>query len=201
MPRRDPPDYEAQRFEPPTQPWRRPIGVFSGDRAGSYDDGGFERDDDWERREGYSADLRAFHGEHRRDAAGGFGRHRAPNEREDYRGGHNAPDRRLWRDPREREYARHLRDIYEGPGEPAVRRGPKGYRRADTRIYEEVCEALEDSGLDASEINVRVEGGECTLEGTVRSRDDKRGAERIAERVRGVADVHNRLRVAPETQQ
>jgi hypothetical protein len=75
-------------------------------------------------------------------------------------------------------------------------RGPRGYVRSDSRIHEEVCERLSDAGdLDAGGIEVRVEGGEVTLEGTVPDRSSKRLAEDIAESVRGVRETHNRLRV------
>jgi hypothetical protein len=73
------------------------------------------------------------------------------------------------------------------------RRGPKGWKRSDERLYEDVCEALAGGGVDASEITVKVEDGECTLTGTVASRGDRRRAEEIVEGVHGVVDVHNRL--------
>lgn len=75
-------------------------------------------------------------------------------------------------------------------------RGPQGYRRSDDRIHEEVCDLLEAHGaIDASDIDVKVENGEVTLEGTVSDRRTKRLAEAVAETVRGVEDVHNRLRM------
>lgn len=82
-------------------------------------------------------------------------------------------------------------------GRPSYRgRGPKNYRRSDERIADEVNEALtEDELLDASEIEVSVENGEVTLNGTVDSRHAKRLAEDLAESCAGVVDVHNRLRI------
>ncbi|HKR12437.1 MAG TPA: BON domain-containing protein [Pyrinomonadaceae bacterium] len=74
-------------------------------------------------------------------------------------------------------------------------RGPKGYRRSDERIKEDVNDRLSEGYIDASEITVMVEGGEVTLSGTVNSRSDKRRAEDIAEYVSGVQNVENRLRV------
>jgi osmotically-inducible protein OsmY len=75
-------------------------------------------------------------------------------------------------------------------------KGPKGYTRADDRIREEVSDALmADDDLDASEVTVNVSGGEVTLSGTVDSREAKRMAEELAERVQGVQNVQNSLRV------
>jgi osmotically-inducible protein OsmY len=74
-------------------------------------------------------------------------------------------------------------------------RGPKGYRRSDERIKEDVNDRLSEGYIDASEIIVMVENGEVTLTGTVNSRYDKRRAEDIAEYVSGVQNVENRLRV------
>lgn len=78
-------------------------------------------------------------------------------------------------------------------------RGPRGYRRSDERIREDVCEMLtEDPYLDASNMEVRVEKGEVTLTGSVGSREDKRRAEDLIERIPGVQDVHNHLRIMSE---
>lgn len=75
-------------------------------------------------------------------------------------------------------------------------RGPSGYQRSDDRIREDVNDALEDDDhVDASEITVQVQSGEATLTGTVRDRTQKRAAEDCVERVRGVKDVHNQIRV------
>ena len=49
--------------------------------------------------------------------------------------------------------------------------------------------------VDASEISVEVKQGEVSLTGTVRGRDQKRRAEDLAERVSGVNDVINALRI------
>jgi osmotically-inducible protein OsmY len=77
-------------------------------------------------------------------------------------------------------------------------RGPKGYRRSDERIREEVCDRLTaDSDVDASELTVAVKDCEVTLEGTVDSRWMKRRAEDSTEDVPGVTQVHNRLQVRP----
>jgi osmotically-inducible protein OsmY len=79
---------------------------------------------------------------------------------------------------------------------PHSGKGPQGYQRSNERIHEEVCEALtRHSQVDASNIRVRVENGEITLEGTVASRREKRMAEEAVENLSGVRDVHNHLRV------
>jgi BON domain len=75
-------------------------------------------------------------------------------------------------------------------------RGPKGYKRSDQRIHEDVCERLtEDRFIDASNIEVVVKEGEVTLSGIVSSRGLKRRAEDLAEMASGVAHVQNNLRV------
>ena len=74
--------------------------------------------------------------------------------------------------------------------------GPKGYRRSDDRLKEEVCDRLTAArDIDASEIEVAVENGEVTLSGTVCARQMKRAAEDCAEEIAGVQQVHNRLRI------
>jgi hypothetical protein len=74
-------------------------------------------------------------------------------------------------------------------------RGPKGYKRSDERIREDICERLMTSPYDASDVEITVSQGEVTLTGTVRSRADKWGIEDMADAVLGVQDVHNQIRV------
>lgn len=75
-------------------------------------------------------------------------------------------------------------------------RGPKGYRRSDERINEDVHERLtEDRDLDASGMTVAVKDGEVILDGFVRNRGDKHRAEHIVEHISGVGHVQNNLRV------
>ena len=75
-------------------------------------------------------------------------------------------------------------------------RGPRGYRRSDERIREDINDHLTDDWyVDASDVEVTVNNGLVTLTGRVDSRDDKRRAEDIAESVSGVMDVSNQLRV------
>lgn len=49
--------------------------------------------------------------------------------------------------------------------------------------------------LDATEIEVMVEGGVVTLTGTVQSRKHRRRAEELLDHLQGVADVHNQIRI------
>jgi osmotically-inducible protein OsmY len=75
-------------------------------------------------------------------------------------------------------------------------RGPRGYRRSDERIREEINDRLAyDPDLDASDLDVRVENGLVTLSGVVEDRGAKRLAEDLAEDVMGVDDVNNELKV------
>ena len=79
-------------------------------------------------------------------------------------------------------------------------RGPKGYRRSDERIKEDVNDRLSDDYyLDASDVEVTVSNTEVTLTGTVNNRNDKRRAEDLAESVSGVSNVENRLRVKQQS--
>jgi len=75
-------------------------------------------------------------------------------------------------------------------------KGPRGYKRSDDRIREDVSDHLSyDSGVDASDVEVKVANCEVTLSGTVADRYQKRRAEDCAERVFGVIHVQNNLRV------
>jgi osmotically-inducible protein OsmY/flavin-binding protein dodecin len=79
--------------------------------------------------------------------------------------------------------------------------GPKGYKRSDERIREDVCDRLgQDWDLDASEVEVSVSNGEVTLAGTINDRQQKFRVEHIADSVSGVNEVHNQLRVKRELQ-
>ena len=80
-------------------------------------------------------------------------------------------------------------------------RGPRGYRRSDERIKEDVCQCLtDDRHIDATNIEVAVSDREVMLSGTVSSRMQKRHAEELIERLPGVRDVINSLRVVSESE-
>jgi hypothetical protein len=79
-----------------------------------------------------------------------------------------------------------------GPGRP-----PRGYQRSDDRIREDVCERLMEGPVDVGDVEVTVSNGEVTLSGRVEERWEKRALEDIIAHVRGVHDIHNRVRVRP----
>ena len=122
-----------------------------------------------------------------------------PEQRESYgrdysrqeRGGEWDRDQEQWRGGRARQGRQGSRQGGQFAG-----RGPKGYKRSDDRIKEDVNEELtRHPDLDASDIEVKVENGEVTLSGTVDARQAKRLAEDLAENCSGVHEVHNHLRV------
>ncbi len=79
-------------------------------------------------------------------------------------------------------------------------KGPKGFKRSDDRIREEVSEALfHDHAVDASEIEVNVYDGEVILSGTVSERRMKRLAEDCVDNIIGVKDVRNEIRIQSST--
>lgn len=79
-------------------------------------------------------------------------------------------------------------------------KGPKGYKRSDERIKEEIHEALTwNYEIDASDIEVEVREGEVTLVGTIADRHMKRLAEELIEDISGVRDVTNQLKIKKET--
>lgn len=75
-------------------------------------------------------------------------------------------------------------------------RGPKGYRRSDERIKEDVCDRLYHClDLDSSDVEVKLQNGEVILSGTVPERSMKYRIESTIEDVSGVVDVTNQIRV------
>jgi hypothetical protein len=93
-------------------------------------------------------------------------------------------------------------DRYSGPfrrgddREGSVGGDRRRARRSDESIAEEIRESLaRHPDLDATEVEVLVEGGEVTLTGRVEDRDARWLAEDIVDSVSGVSLVHNRLRV------
>lgn len=163
--------YENPEFSrPSTSPYRTPDPLgdadFRGERA--YGPG------DYEQRRGHSSQP------HRGERHRGFW-DRAGDELASWVGDRDAE--------RRRELDRFEAGAHRG-------RGPSGYKRSDARIAEDVNDRLtDDAWLDASGLVVEVKDAEVTLNGTVHSREDKRRAEDIADRISGVAHVQNNLRI------
>lgn len=75
-------------------------------------------------------------------------------------------------------------------------KGPKGYKRSDEKIHDEVCDLLTTHyDIDASELEVEVKEGVVTLGGAVESRRIKRLAEDLVADMNGVKDVRNQIKV------
>ena len=71
----------------------------------------------------------------------------------------------------------------------------------DERIRKNVADRMvDDTDLDASDIEVGVDDGAVTLSGSVDSLWDKRRAEDIARSVPGVRSVNNKLRASMASQ-
>lgn len=121
------------------------------------------------------------------------------------------PRTRAWGDPGEErdsyEYERSAEEadasgVHRGAervdlGEPLDPRpsGPKGWKRRDDRIHDDLCARLtDDSHVDATDLEVIVHDGVVTLAGRVPDRAQRERAYEIAARVRGVVDVIRRLR-------
>jgi hypothetical protein len=126
--------------------------------------------------------------EHRRDSGRPmrYGREGHGSEREMER----------WGRERERGAFDRMGDRIKEGVRKLTGRGPKGYRRPDERIRDDVSERIARSGIDAENVEVKVENGEVTLSGFVSRREDKRELEDLAEDVFGVVEVHDHLRVS-----
>lgn len=75
-------------------------------------------------------------------------------------------------------------------------KGPKGFKRSDERIKEDISEILtHHPEIDASDIEIEVKDGDVTLSGVVPQRAMKHLTEDIVERCMGVHDIQNQLRV------
>lgn len=89
-------------------------------------------------------------------------------------------------------------DLPKGQREPArhLGKGSLSYRRADDRIRNEVCERLMiDPEVDASDIAIDVKEGTVWLSGTVDTRNTRFYVEDLVDRVLGVTQVVNRLKI------
>ena len=95
-------------------------------------------------------------------------------------------DRLSWRDSDSNNWA----SADEGPY-----RMPRGYKRSDERIIDDVCEHLSRNRLDVEDVSVQVEDGHVTLSGTVRSRRSKHQIEDVTASCFGVEDISNQISV------
>lgn len=115
-------------------------------------------------------------------------------------GSTDMPARRTWdrREDESYDWGEHAGDSRTGGQFRG--KGPKGYKRSDERIREEINDILsDDHHLDASEIVISVDNGEVSLSGTVSDRASKRRAEDLVEDIAGVRNVENRIRIGKVT--
>ncbi len=82
-------------------------------------------------------------------------------------------------------------------GSTAARRGaaPKGYKKSDQRLTEDLGELLMNHGIDCSSVDLQVKEGIVTLTGECSDRSDKHQIEHLAAEMSGVKDVENQLRI------
>lgn len=98
-------------------------------------------------------------------------------------GGEGFRQKRAWVEP-------------ETPNESFAGVGPRGYRRSDDRVHDDICFLLtDDPRIDAREITVEVRDGEVHLRGTVDSARTRRLVWSIVDGISGVHDVISELRV------
>jgi len=170
-----------------SEPYRRGYrGRQYGEPYGDYDYGRYEYGD--RAREPYY--QRGYEGEYREPYYRG-GRGRRAEERGFFE--RAGDELKSWFGDEEAERRRRADEMRKGM---YAGRGPRGYRRSDERIREDISDRLTDDWyVDASDVEVTVNNGMVTLTGRVDSREEKRRTEDIAESVSGVTDVSNQLRV------
>lgn len=181
---------QPRRFEEPH--WRRDMEMRERARGHELDRDygrGFEREH-WPRDDRWRADRDRDRWMEGRAAPQGMAR---PGYIE--QAGYN----RTWMDEGRVELGpRHPQSFVPLRAEPPRRypRGPKGYRRSDERVKEDVCDRLYHClDLDSSDVEVKVQNGEVILSGTVPERSMKYRIESTIEDVGGVIDVTNQIRV------
>jgi osmotically-inducible protein OsmY len=85
----------------------------------------------------------------------------------------------------------------EEQGRQGTGRVKRGQRKSDASLAQEIHEILtKDPELDATDVEVEVDGGAVTLTGEVHDPHARLLAEELVESLPGVREVHNRLRVA-----
>lgn len=153
---------------------------------GMYEQGGFNSDgdesfnDDNRGRYGVQSHERLPYGDNRyamnQMSEGPFGNNRFGNQENRYGGGGEGRERQSF-----------------------FGRGPKGYKRSDERIKEDVSDRIAQLGhIDATDVEVTVTGGEVTLMGNIPDRSMKYELEHLVLGVVGVNDVNNQLRLKRE---
>ena len=82
---------------------------------------------------------------------------------------------------------------FEGPHRG---KGPKNYIRSIERIKDDASDRLmQDTLVDASDVEMEVNGTDLILSGTVNSLFEKHRAEALVANVSGVKEVENKLRI------
>lgn len=195
MPQRNNDSYPRQRrFQKDRRELTGDNDFFYGGESAQREDWEYRAFDNnpWDRREGmYNAGGRDFD-ERARDSYGYGGRsfdeeRFSPNYRPNWSDRPRRSERRAERQSEHPHgFIETVKDFFGV--------GPKGYKRSDERVREDVSEALaRHPEVDASDIEVKVKDGHVTLMGSVESRSMRRLAEEAVENVSGVVDVHLEL--------
>lgn len=79
-------------------------------------------------------------------------------------------------------------------------KGPKGWSSSESILAQANQALYLHPSLDASDLEIRMEGDILVLTGTVMNRQQKKSAERIVENLSGVKDVRNELRIRRDTE-
>ncbi|MBL9037871.1 MAG: BON domain-containing protein [Archangium sp.] len=116
-------------------------------------------------------------------------------DRDDY-GTHSAFDSGRSFDSSGDRFSRPQNASYNGGfGSLSKGTGPKGYKRSDERLKEDISERIMGMGIDASDVEVSVSNGEVTLSGTVSDRSLRYQLENLTDGISGVTDIVNDIRV------
>jgi hypothetical protein len=143
---------------------------------------------------GAEEDTGAVHGQRRLSPEEYWQRYFAPRSYEGRTRGDDAGDRFV--PSRTERGAPQPAHRMAGPSRHPI--APRGIRRSDEELYEDICEALmHRDDLDSSDVTVTVRGGEVILEGTVAQRCMRYMIEDLAAGHPAVRDV-DRIRVRKE---
>lgn len=179
-------------------------GQSRGSRSFADDDRSRNFDSQYDRQYGGNYEGRGYadrssRGSSRNRMAGGYGSNNAQYDRDDRGFFDRAGDEvASWFGDEDAERRREMDHRMERDRSTNSHRGrgPKNYSRSDERLLEEACENLtRDHGIDASDMEVTVSGGELTLDGKVNTRWEKRRAEDCVHDISGVNHVQNNLRI------